>query len=167
MVKNDFLGAVALLFSLLLVVITFTAMAGENYGDVIISRVVRVYDGDTFFADIEAYPDVIGKEMGIRINRIDCPEVRTRSDNEKRLGYMARDLVDSILSNSDQIILHDIIRPKYFRLVGDVTADGVSIADTLISLGLAVPYDGGTKTVDWDTVSLDWDTVSTTVGGSK
>ncbi len=40
-------------------------------------------------------------------------------------------------------------RDKYFRIDARVLADGQDLADLLISQGLAVPYDGGTKTADW------------------
>ena len=40
-------------------------------------------------------------------------------------------------------------RGKYFRIVADVYADGVSLTDKLIKSGYAVPYDGGTKAKDW------------------
>lgn len=157
MSKQDFVGAVALLTSVLLVIITMNVLADddETFGDVLVSKVVRVYDGDTFFADIDAYPDIIGKEMGIRIRGIDTPEIRTRSENEKALAQRAQATADSILTKAKVVILHDVSQGKYFRIVADVTADGVNIADTLISLKLAVKYDGGTKTVDWDTVTIN------------
>ena len=42
----------------------------------------------------------------------------------------------------------NVKRGKYFRILADVYADGVSVADELIKNDFAVKYDGGTK-IDW------------------
>jgi len=39
-------------------------------------------------------------------------------------------------------------RGKYFRILADVEADNINLADLLLKKGLAVPYNGGTK-IDW------------------
>jgi len=41
------------------------------------------------------------------------------------------------------------VRGKYFRIVGRLKADGVDISELLLQEGLAVAYDGDTKTKDW------------------
>ncbi len=41
------------------------------------------------------------------------------------------------------------VRGKYFRIVGRLIADGVDISELLLQEGLAVTYDGDTKTKDW------------------
>ena len=50
--------------------------AAPVYGTIEISNVVRVYDGDTFFVNVDSWPDVIGRKIGIRVNGIDTPEIR-------------------------------------------------------------------------------------------
>ena len=58
-------------------------------------------------------------------------------------------MVTDILKDAERINLKNMERGKYFRIVADVYADGENIADILIESGMAVRYDGGTKTKDW------------------
>ena len=55
----------------------------------------------------------------------------------------------AILSRAAQIPLREVTRGKYFRLVAQIEADGVDVSQRLLKSGLAVPYDGGTKTHKW------------------
>jgi len=58
-------------------------------------------------------------------------------------------MVADILKDAEQVDLKNIERGKYFRIVADVFVDGESLSDLLIEAGMAVPYDGGTKTHNW------------------
>ena len=40
-------------------------------------------------------------------------------------------------------------RDKYFRILAGIRADGRDVGRMLIEAGLAVQYDGGTKTANW------------------
>ena len=114
---------------------------------------VRNYDGDTVTVDIvdlqHIDPDgtysVLWDNMNIRVNGIDTPEIRTRCKSEKALGKVAKYFVADLLKNAQEVKLVNLSRGKYFRLVADVIADGVNIADALIDADLAVPYDGRKK----------------------
>ena len=75
--------------------------------------------------------------------------MRGKCQQEKDLAIKARNRVRDLLSQAHSIILKDVERGKYFRLVASVEADGQDVSDLLIQEGLAVPYDGGTKTKDW------------------
>ena len=120
------------------------------YDDVNVSKLISVYDGDTFKVDIKGYPPIVGKKISIRVNGIDTPEIRTKCKSEKVLGYKAKEFAKNLLYKSKVIELRDIKRGKYFRIVANVYLDNnVSLADELIKSGLAVPYDGGTKVMDW------------------
>lgn len=130
-------------------IILFTASLGaaEDLRDV---HVIRVYDGDTITVNLDDdYPDVFSKKLGVRIRGIDTPEIRGKCPAEKALAKEARDLVKMMVTQAHQIDLRDIGRGKYFRIVANVVIDGRSVADLLLQKGLAVPYDGGTKTKDW------------------
>jgi endonuclease YncB( thermonuclease family) len=130
---------------LILFLITFVNSASINYGDVLISRIISVYDGDTFRADINSYPDILGNNISIRVNGVDTPEMRGSKPEIKELAIKARDLVKDKLMNGKVIILKNIQRGKYFRIVADVYIDGVDLKEILFEAGLAKPYDGGTK----------------------
>ena len=109
------------------------------------SNVISVYDGDTFFANIEGWPDIVGKNIGIRINGIDTPEIRGKCIEEISKAKEARAALVSLIYSSSNIELRNIKRGKYFRLVADVFANDKNVADYLINKKLAIPYDGGTK----------------------
>ena len=61
----------------------------------------------------------------------------------------ARNLVRRMLGQARRIDLLDAERGKYFRIVARVLAGGRDIVQTLLDRGMAVKYDGGTKTKEW------------------
>ena len=124
--------------------------AKETYGDLTISQLVRVYDGDTFFVDVEGLHDIIGKEVKIRIRGVDTPEIKqhAKCDKEHQLGMRARAFVEERLQSADKIELVKISRGKYFRIVADVIYDGKSIAPEIIQAGHGVVYHPKKKK-DW------------------
>lgn len=129
----------------LVFVLTIATLLPLSANALKVSRVVSVYDGDTFRVDIEGYPDVIGKNMPIRIRGIDTPEIRGKCPEEKVLAKQARDFLRAKLAEAKEIELLDIDRGKYFRLVASVKVDGQSVGGLLLSKGLARAYDGGKK----------------------
>lgn len=70
------------IITLLLVVCILNAKS-FYYKSVNIDEVVYIYDGDTFRVNISSYPDVIGKNMPIRLSGIDTPEIRGKCEKEK------------------------------------------------------------------------------------
>ena len=118
--------------------------ARKTYGDAVV-RVVSVWDGDTFRADIPAWPPVIGRNTPIRIAGVDAPEIRGKCAREKTLAIQARDFAGKLLTAARKVELKKIRRGKYFRLVADVYADGINVAEALIAAGLGRPYRGGKR----------------------
>lgn len=108
------------------------------------------YDGDTVKFNISKVHPLIGKNISIRVNGVDTPEIKTRNDCEKELAYQAKKVVREALSKASRIDLKNISRGKYFRIVADVFFDGNDLGPFLISKGLAYPYKGGKKRkVNW------------------
>ena len=105
----------------------------------------RCYDGDTCFFTIPNTHPLLGDKIGVRLARIDAPEVRTKCDAEKAEGYKARDALVEWLSQAKVIDLRGVERGTYFRLVAEVIADGENLSDVLLAHGLAWPYDGGRR----------------------
>lgn len=122
--------------------------AAETFGDLIDVEVVRVYDGDTFFADIDSLHPLLGEEIGIRVRGVDTPEIRGRCERERILARMARDAAAALLTEAERVDLIEVERGKYFRIVATVLVDGVDLAHALISQGLAVEYVEGAR-IDW------------------
>ena len=127
---------------LLLLFITFTAYSQNT---VSVSRVISVYDGDTFRVDIDELSDIVGKNIAIRILGIDTPEIRGQCEKEKQLAIKARDFTRYYLNNASNIQLSNLKRDKYFRLLADVYIDGESLAAALLVNNLAVRYSGNKK----------------------
>ena len=92
---------------------------------------------------------MVWDNINIRVRGIDTPEIRTRCKSEKALGYQAKVIVQNILKDAKEVIIKNISRGKYFRLVADVYADGVNITDALFEAELAVVYNGRKKTYNW------------------
>ena len=123
----------------------FSTNAAPEYGTVIVSKVINVYDGDTFRVDIDSLPPIVGKNIPIRLNGVDTPEIQGKCQYEKDLALKARDFVRNKLANAKEIILTKLHRGKYFRLVADVMIDGVSLEQELLDNELAYKYTGGKK----------------------
>ena len=131
--------------SLSLLVLTLTAQAAPQYGTVTVSKVIDVYDGDTFRVNIDSLPPIVGKNIAIRVNGVDTPEIRGKCLYEKNLALKARDFVRAKLSNAKEIKLTNLQRGKHFRMVANVLVDGVNLERELLDNELAYRYDGGKK----------------------
>ena len=115
------------------------------YGDVKISKVISIYDGDTLRVNIDSFPDIIGKNIRIRIKGIDAPEIKGKCQKEIDLAIMARDYLRNAINQSSLIELRNIERGKYFRIVGELYIDGENISKGLIKEKLVYIYHGGKK----------------------
>jgi len=123
----------------------FTAQAAPEYGTVTVSKVISVYDGDTFRVDIDSLPPIVGKNIAIRLNGVDTPEIRGKCEYEKDLAIKARDFVRNKLANAKEIKLNNLQRGKYFRVIANVMVDGVSLEQELLDKEFAYKYTGGKK----------------------
>ena len=65
-----------MLCGILTVLGVFSAQAPPQYGTVTVSKVISVYDGDTFRVNIDSLPPIVGKNIAIRVNGVDTPEIR-------------------------------------------------------------------------------------------
>lgn len=147
---------VILLISLILIVCYAYAKTQKDYGHIFVDEIVRIYDGDTFYCNISRWPKTLGENIWIRVNGIDTPEMRGSPPEVKVLAQEAKTIVYDRLTNAEVVVLKNIKRGKYFRVVVDVEFDGKDLADELIKVGLAKRYDGGTKS-EWtiEDVNLD------------
>ena len=121
----------------------------ESYGDYQGAIYLQNYDGDTIRFDLPGYPPIAGDDIRVRVNGIDTPEINGKCEKEKYDAQQAKEMVADILKDAEKIELKNMERGKYFRIAADVFVDGENLADMLIEAGMAVRYDGGTKTKDW------------------
>ena len=114
--------------------------------DIKYGKVVSVYDGDTIKV-VFLLADKLYK-WNCRLDRVDTPELRTRNDLEKELGYSVRDkLREKILNKIVKIKCGEF--DKYGRLLTEIYInDNESVNQWLIDNKMAFEYHGGTKQ-DW------------------
>ena len=141
----------ALLVLLILLVCLYspTPVSAGTFGNIEIVVYLHNYDGDTFTVDLPGLPPLFGKEIPVRINGIDTPEIKGHCAREVRLAGEAKAIVANMLSKAKRIILVNVGRDKYFRIDATVLADGVDVGAELVRQSLAVEYDGGTKKHSW------------------
>jgi len=84
--------------------------AAPQYDTVTVSKVISVYDGDTFRVNIDSLPPIVGKNIAIRVNGVDTPEIRGKCQYEKDLALEARDFVRGKLANAKEIKLTNFYR---------------------------------------------------------
>lgn len=113
--------------------------------------VIKVYDGDTItIVSKLPYDSSPLYKFSIRINNIDCPEIRGSNDDEKTCASLAKKRVSDLILNK-KVEIRNIGTEKYGRVLADVLIDGEDIGTILVNERLALRYDGGTKSrpVSW------------------
>lgn len=112
------------------------------------ATVIKVYDGDTItvasrlpFTDDRK--DTIWR-FSVRLNGIDCPEIRGKCETEKRVAQIGKSILsDKILGKT--VLLENVELEKYGRLLATVNFEGLNLNEWMVEQRLAVAYDGGTK----------------------
>jgi micrococcal nuclease len=107
--------------------------------------VIKVYDGDTITIVSQLpYADSPLYKFSIRINNIDCPEIRGSCDDEKECAQIAKKEVSDLILGK-KVHLTNVGTEKYGRVLANVSCDGINIGEYLINSRLAMSYNGGTK----------------------
>ncbi len=149
LVKNkirSWLKGITTFLVVILMLLASPVQAGDiSYGHVQAERITSVYDGDTFRADIAGWPAIIGTNIPVRVAGIDMPEINGKCEYERNLAIQARDAAAAILSSGQPVVLGNIRRGKYFRIIADVWVGNARLADTLIRSNLGRPYNGGRR----------------------
>ncbi len=110
-------------------------------------KVVRVVDGDSMRVSIPVDGHVW--TFPVVLEGVDCPEIRTKNRREKDLGLDAKRRVEEmVLGKVVGVKLGEF--DKFGRLLASLTTrEGINVSEELVSLGLAVPYDGRGKRPAW------------------
>ena len=133
------------IFVVTVFVLAFPFLSSANYfHDVSVDRVI---DGDTIVIS-KVTRNLWQEKISVRLAGIDTPEMRAKCPYEKGLAIRAKDRLEGLLMRARVVSVDDARRGKYFRILGEVLADGENVAATLIKEGLAVTYSGGRKR-DW------------------
>jgi len=109
-------------------------------------RVIKVYDGDTItIASKLPFNDSPLYRLSVRLNGIDTPEIKGKTDDEKTAAKNARDALSRLILNK-YIVLKNIQSEKYGRILADVYINDLHINQWMIQERYAVSYQGKTKT---------------------
>ncbi len=107
--------------------------------------VASVYDGDTFKINLNCSLSVYCEKVPVRVLGVDCPEIKGKTEKEKRLAKKAKAFTKKFLADGP-VSLENCGRDKYFRLLCAVkNARGQNLADELIRRNLGYAYYGGKK----------------------
>ena len=114
-------------------------------------KVIKVYDGDTItIASKMPWDSSPFFRFSVRLNGIDCPEMRTKNVNEKKCAKLAKEMLTTNILNKI-VTLKNVQLEKYGRILADVYIQDTNVTDCLIKNHLAVEYHGGKKQCpdDW------------------
>tara|TARA_R110000803_G_C11753297_1_gene292815 strand:- start:51 stop:449 length:399 start_codon:yes stop_codon:yes gene_type:complete len=117
-------------------------------------KLKSVTDGDTIRLEtVDLGFSVQLHNKAVRIIEVDTPESRINTKRqpertrEKELGLLAKAKMKEWLVGD--ITLKSYGVDKYGRILGEIFCSKGNVKDLLFAEGLAVPYDGGTKTKVW------------------
>ena len=117
----------------------------KTYGDLVVSKLVSVYDGDTFTVNLFNTPDIIGEKISVRMSGVDTQEIKDKDATKRAKAQLAKKFTLDKLIKAKVITLKNIKRDKYFRLDAEVYVDTENLGESLIKQGLGYAYYGGTK----------------------
>ena len=119
------------------------------------AKVLKVYDGDTFIADIDLGFGFFLKNKLIRLMGVDTPELKTKDLEEKKFGELSKKFVEKFFKeNKNEVILHTHIekislegKEKFGRILAYVFSESSkeSLNKKIIDNFLGVEYFGKSK----------------------
>ena len=80
----------------------------------------------------------------MRLNGIDCTEIKGKDLNEKQSAQIAKKEMSDLILNK-VVTLKNVQTEKYGRILADVYIGELHLNKHMIEKRLAVIYDGGTK----------------------
>ncbi|CCG55779.1 nuclease (SNase domain protein) [Brachyspira pilosicoli WesB] len=95
-------------------------------------KIIKVRDGDTFVVNIPNIPSVFGEEIEVRIRGIDTSEKRDDREEIKALAYKAQEELEKLLMSGKKVVLYDLGRDKYFRVLASVRVGDIDVAKYMI-----------------------------------
>ena len=113
-----------------------------------IGKIVKVYDADTVHILMEVFGTLY--RWKCRIMHVDTPELRTRDENEKKHGYMAKEALSNLILNKT-VNVKCFKFDMYGRVLVELTlkneddSSEIRIHEWLLENGHAHRYEGKTK----------------------
>jgi len=109
-------------------------------------QVIKVYDGDTFtLAGHLPYNGSPLYRFSVRLSGIDCAEIKGKTEEEKECAIRARKELEELIMGKT-VTLKNVKNEKDGRILADIFVGDLHVNKHMIDKGLAVEYDGGSKT---------------------
>ena len=112
-------------------------------------KIIKIIDGDTVDVDIDLGFNVILEKQRVRLMGIDTPESRTRDDEEKKFGILAKEKLQQLLANSRVVKTFKDEKGKFGRVLGDFEVyykdRWCGVVEVLIKEHYGVKYHGQSK----------------------
>lgn len=108
------------------------------------ANVTRVIDGDTIVVDIDLGFTVWLKDVHVRLNGINTPELHATYGETQQAALKAKARVE-VLTLGKTVQLTTVkanSQEKYGRWLGNVSIDGIDVNAAMIAEGLAKPWNG-------------------------
>jgi len=111
--------------------------------------VIKVYDGDTITIAAQLpYPESPLYRFQVRLNGIDSPEIKGKTEKEKEAAHNSQRALEALVLHK-VVQLKNQAQEKYGRILADIYIDvpdgKLHINQWLLDKGYAIPYDGKTK----------------------
>ena len=107
--------------------------------------VIKVYDGDTItIASKLPYNESPLYRFPVRLNGIDTPEIKGKTEDEKISAHAAKKALENLILHKT-VVLKNIQQEKYGRILADVYMEQLHLNKWMLDNKYAVPYDGGTN----------------------
>ena len=103
------------------------------------------HDGDTCTVTILGVHPFFGKEIRVRLAGIQTPEMEGKCYSEIKKAIEARNYLAYRLRTAKKIVLKEVERGKFFRIVATIVVDGVDLCQELLRTGYAVIYNEDEK----------------------
>ena len=123
------------------------AMAPKTYGGAVVEKVIGVDEGFRFRCKVKGWPAVIGKDIAVKIDGVEPPLVVASGEiPNKFFELQAIKFLERTFAKAQSVKLGNIKRGRTFSIVADVIVDSNSVADLLITEGLARRHVGAQET---------------------
>ena len=110
-------------------------------------NVIKVYDGDTItIASKLPYDDSPLYRFSVRLNGIDAPEIKGKTEDEKTAAKASQKALENLILHKN-VTLENIGTEKYGRILADVFYNEINLNQWMLKNHYAVEYDGGTKKI--------------------
>ncbi len=138
-------NVISVLSFITLILILSFSFYGTSFADEIRiklpkSKILYVYDGDTFFIRCKFCK---GKRIGVRIKGVDTPEIYGKCDKERDGAIKSRVFTNLKINQGKEIylVVDDKKQFDYFgRILARVEIDGIDLGGEIILNGFGVIY---------------------------